>query len=111
MADTGFKVHIQFNPASGGVDIYVILNTFDGRKLAEPVELNFKTVEPGAEHSPTLRLDMDMANELLISVAEALDAHGTKTDKDSKIEGKLIVMQGWLNDLRYLLKLPLKGDF
>lgn len=101
-----FKVYIDHVAYAQRVEITFVEEGINGKRvIAKPVKLEFEEYGEGARIEPTLTLHSSVATGLLQAFAEALDEQGIKTDKDAKIEGKLIATSYHLEDLRKLLKL------
>jgi len=102
------KVFIGSTDFSGNLKIAIIDEHPDGRVFAvQPVELVLKEIPDNLEIPVAFNFGRIMSQQFLVAMAEALDKHGVKTDKDAKIQGTLEATKYHLEDLRKLLKLNL----
>lgn len=107
------RVYIRYTEYANTVEFAIVRSggndPGDRTYIAKPVKLEFKEIKAGEIPPPTLVLRGLVAQDVMQSLAEALDKKGFKTDKDAKIEGTLVATRYHLEDLRKLLNLEKKN--
>jgi hypothetical protein len=103
-----FHVNIHQQPWNDGLSITIWEERQGKVFVAKRVDLVFEECQGGYTTDPTLQLSHFHAPVFLNALAEALDKHGVKTDKDAKLQGTLEATKYHLQDLRKLLKLEPK---
>lgn len=84
--------------------LYLTLERPDGLYVAEPININFRKINPEEGNpSPTITLHHHFADHLLKTIVEQLKQDGITTDTETKAEAKLEVTEKWLEDMRKLV--------
>lgn len=99
------RIKVRSCPYMDAYDLVIYIRGSDGvYHVAEPMELKFKKMgDSSALHEPTLRVDSDVAGDLLDALLEEMGRKGIKTQEDSRVEGRLEAMSEHLNDMRQLV--------
>jgi len=110
MIESKFEFVIYHKPERDTIAMSIIETEGNIRRIALPIEITMKTIEPGESVEPTFELPAFEAHKIMKSLAEALDEQGIKTDNDAKIQGTLEATRYHLEDLRKILKLDKGGE-
>jgi len=99
-----FKVYIR-ESLENETDEIVIIEELPNykRRIALPMELEWKEISQGESYQPTLRISERISQELYKALQSALENYGAKPDSTSKLEGILEATKYHLGDMRKLV--------
>ena len=100
---TNYRIKIWNDIATSNTHIVVWFTEQGEEMVMLPVVPKFKKWKPYETVEPTFVIPRLRAEELLQSLAEALDENGIKTDQDAKLSGTLDATRYHLEDMRKLV--------
>jgi hypothetical protein len=97
------KVQIYKNPI-GSIDVFFVEERHGKFFIAKPVQLEFEEVtDASVQLFGTFSVPFHAVNEFMVSMAEALDSQGVKTENDHKVVGLLEATRAHLDDMRKIV--------
>lgn len=98
------EVRIASDAWNNLVKVLICQKLGDGRTaVVRPTNLILDAIEEGTLVEPSFQITPDIAQELFVALAEALDERGIKTDSDAKIAGTLEATREHLKDLQKIV--------
>ena len=98
-----FTFYLQFNQITGSMDLCIIEESYQWRRIMKPVDMVFEVMKEWENYEPTFRFPNNMSKYFMEAMGEFVKNNWLDKKTESRMVGELEAQSKHLEDMRKLV--------